>query len=118
MSDKNKLTSEFRFYWRALADDLPEPIEEYRFHKPRRWKFDRAWVDARVAVELEGGVFSNGRHTKGVGYSNDCEKYNQAQIDGWIVLRYTVKHMENPHALVGQIREALLKRGVREVCHI
>lgn len=42
-----------------------------------------------LAVEVEGGTWSRGRHVSGAGYAKDCEKYNAAQMAGWIVLRYT-----------------------------
>jgi hypothetical protein len=42
----------------------------------------------RVAVEVEGGAFSGGRHTRGMGFVADCEKYNVAALDGWLVLRF------------------------------
>ena len=62
-------------------------VTEYEFHKPRRWRFDLAWIDKKLAVEVEGGVWTNGRHTRPKGFINDCEKYNQAALDGWRVLR-------------------------------
>lgn len=73
----------------CLADGLPEPSMEFQFHPPRRWKFDRAWVASMIAVEIEGGIWTRGRHTRGTGFLKDIEKYNQAQMDGWIVLRTT-----------------------------
>jgi very-short-patch-repair endonuclease len=63
--------------------------EEYRFHPYRRWRFDIAVPDLMVAVEIEGGIWSGGRHTRGKGYQGDMEKYNAAQMLGWKVLRYT-----------------------------
>lgn len=61
--------------------------EEYRFHPTRKWRFDFAWPRERVAVEVEGGVFSRGRHVRPSGFIADCEKYNAAAHDGWLVLR-------------------------------
>lgn len=72
---------------RALK--LPDPIFEFRFHDTRQWRFDLAWTDKRVAVEVEGGVYTNGRHTRGKGYEADIRKYNEAQLMGWRVLRYS-----------------------------
>jgi very-short-patch-repair endonuclease len=66
---------------------------EFRFSE-RRWKFDFAHVGSKTAIEIEGGVFSSGRHTRGVGYINDMEKYNKAVELGWVVLRYTPKQVE------------------------
>ena len=71
------------------AAGLKTPAMEYRFCLDRKWRFDYAWPDQRIALEYEGGVTSGGRHTRAVGYTKDCEKYNQAQIMGWTVLRVT-----------------------------
>jgi len=62
--------------------------KEKRFHPVRRWRFDYFLPALNTAIEIEGGIFSGGRHTRGAGYSRDCEKYNQAQIMGFLVLRY------------------------------
>lgn len=66
---------------------LPEPVQEYRFHPVRRWRFDYAWPDLLVALEVEGGVWTGGRHTRGSGFKGDMEKYNTATVLGWRVLR-------------------------------
>jgi len=62
-------------------------IKEHKFHAKRKWRFDLAWIDDRLAVEIEGGVWTRGRHTRPSGFINDCEKYNTAVIDGWRILR-------------------------------
>ena len=72
-----------------LAPTLPAPEREYRFAPPRLWRFDFAWPTQFVAVELEGGKWTKGRHTRPKGFQADCEKYNAAAIAGWRVLRYT-----------------------------
>ena len=90
--------------WRAYG--LPEPIEEYQFHAPRRWRFDFAWIERKVACEIEGGTWAKGRHTRGIGYRNDCEKYNQATLDGWRVLRFTTD-MVNDGTMMTTLLEAL-----------
>ena len=63
--------------------------KEYKFHPTRRWRFDYAILDKKIAIEYEGIVSNKSRHTNIKGYSKDCEKYNQAQLLGWKVLRYT-----------------------------
>ena len=67
-------------------------VKEYKFLKDRKFRFDYAIQkdNLKIAIEYEGifGVKMT-RHTNSLGYSKDCEKYNLAQIDGWIVLRYT-----------------------------
>lgn len=68
---------------------LPEPTTEHRFHPKRKWRFDYAWPDVRLALEVEGGVWTGGRHTRGSGFLGDMEKYNAAAAMGWRVLRCT-----------------------------
>ena len=70
---------------------LPGPVAEYRFHPERKWRFDYAWPDAKVALEVEGGVWTGGRHTSPAGFLKDIEKYNAAARLGWRVLRCTPK---------------------------
>jgi very-short-patch-repair endonuclease len=109
--DESKLTSlESDFYqlWKRLSK-CKEPIEhDYRFHPVRQWMFDFAFPEKMVAVEMEGGVFSKGGHTRGKHYSDDCWKYNEAQSLGWRVMRYTVKHLEsNPMGVIEQVKGLL-----------
>ncbi len=73
----------------ALASELPAPVRELAFAPPRRWRFDFAWPELSLAVELEGGIWSGGRHARGRGIADDAEKYNAAALRGWTVLRYT-----------------------------
>lgn len=86
-----------------------KPQPEYRFHPPRRWRFDLAWPEHRVAFEREGSTWQGGRHTSGKGYAADAEKYNQAAIDGWIVIRGTVDMIRSGLAL-SQLLDALATR--------
>lgn len=64
---------------------------EYRFIKDRRFRFDIALPDHKIAIEFEGGVYSSGRHTRSTGYINDSKKYNLATMHGWKLLRYTTE---------------------------
>jgi len=75
------------------AVGLPMPIKEYRFHPRRRWRFDYAWPEYMVAIEIEGGAWTYGRHNRAKGFINDMEKYNEAVLLGWRVLRYTPKQI-------------------------
>lgn len=87
---------------------LPKPEPEYRFARPRRWRFDWAFVGGEsLAVEIEGGAWTQGRHTRGKGFENDLEKYFEAMVRGWRVLRVTPEMVRNGRAL-GWI-ERLLK---------
>lgn len=90
--------------------DIETPIAEHRFAPPRRWRFDRCWIkpSQMLAVEIEGGVWTGGRHTRGKGYTADVEKYNAAVLAGWRVLRFTSNMLEDdPVSCVDMIRQAL-----------
>ena len=77
---------------------LPDPVTEHRFHDTRKWRFDFAWPDVNTAVEVEGGTWSGGRHTRGAGFANDCEKYNEATRLGWRVYRFTSDMIDDGRA--------------------
>jgi hypothetical protein len=87
------------------AAGLPPPEREHRFALPRRWRFDYAWPAHRLALEVEGGVWTGGRHVRGRGYEADCEKYSEAALRGWRVLRVTPAMLRDGRAL------ALLERA-------
>ena len=74
---------------------LPPAVMEYRFAAPRKWAFDYAWVDEMVALEVEGGAWTQGRHTRGAGFLKDMEKYNEAAIRGWKVIRGTPQQVKS-----------------------
>lgn len=74
---------------------LPEHTPEYKFHPTRKWRFDYAWPELRIALELHGGVHSRGRHTRGTGFVADREKMNNAILLGWRVLEVTPEHIKN-----------------------
>ena len=78
---------------------LPRPEREYRFAPPRRWRFDLAWPALKVAVEVEGGSWVGGRHSRPGGFEKDAEKYNEAVIAGWRVLRVTGAMVSDGRAL-------------------
>lgn len=75
------------------AAGLPEPVPEYRFHPHRKWRADYAWPLHRVIVEIDGGAWSGGRHTRGAGFIADLEKLNAAALLGYAVLRYTPQQL-------------------------
>ena len=72
---------------------------EHAFHPTRRWRFDFAWPADKVAVEVEGGHWTGGRHVRGCGFEADCEKYLEAMVLGWRVLRVTGALVKSGRAL-------------------
>ena len=100
-------------------------IREYAFHPTRRWRYDFAFLDARLAVEVEGGLSGapircqvcgnlvrirtkdgrsipmrqSGRHNVGKGFKSDLEKYQESLLLGWRVLRVSVDDVKHGRAL-------------------
>jgi very-short-patch-repair endonuclease len=92
------------FAYHLRAAKAPAPEKEFRFHAERRWRFDFAWPSERLAVEVEGGTWTNGRHSRGKGYEADAEKYNEATLQGWRVLRFTGRMVASGEALQTTMR--------------
>lgn len=88
----------FAAWWARLHPTQPEPEREHRFAPPRRFRFDFAWVEQRVAVEIDGGTWVGGRHSHGKGYERDCEKSALAAANGWRVLHLTPGMLERDPA--------------------
>jgi hypothetical protein len=91
---------------RLVLEDLPKPQPEYQFVPERGWRFDYAWPDYMVALEIEGGVYSDGRHVRGAGYEGDLMKYNQAVLRGWKVIRFSLSQILKKPTLCHQILQA------------
>ena len=89
------------------AAGLPQPVPEYRFHPQRRWRFDWAFVGPKLALEVQGGIFTQGRHTRGAGLLKEFDKLNSAAALGWRVCFVTPTQMRNGEWL--PILEAALK---------
>lgn len=93
------------------AHHLPMPEPEYRFAPPRRWRFDYAWPKTHVALEIEGGVWTNGRHTRGAGFLRDLAKYNEAALRGWLLLRVSPAGLLRPETMASLRRAFALPRS-------
>lgn len=101
--------SKFAMLWKARkGPSITILIREYKFHPTRKWRFDFAHVATKTAIEIEGGTWSGGRHTRGSGYSKDCEKYNEAAKLGWCVLRYTAEKIN--YQCVFEVMDAITQR--------
>lgn len=85
-------------------------VSEYRFHDSRKWRIDFAFPSQKLAVEVEGGGWVNGRHNRGGGMEADLEKYNALTLAGWRLLRFTGKAIKSGVAL-RTIEEAMHGRS-------
>lgn len=81
------------------AVGLPRPVREYQFARPRRFRFDFCWQSHNLAVEVDGGIWTQGRHTRGSGVIGDCEKSFYAALRGWLVVRVTPDHIRSGEAI-------------------
>lgn len=68
--------------------------QEYKFHQTRKWRADFLITGTKILVEVEGGIWSGGRHTRGKGYIGDMEKYNSAAMMGFTVLRFSTEQVK------------------------
>lgn len=78
---------------------LPILEREHRFHPKRKWRFDFSIVDLKIGIEIEGGIWMKGSHTRMHGYQDDCNKYNEAQALGWKVFRFTSDDIKKDRAI-------------------
>ncbi len=85
---------------------LPEPVRQYKPIVDRRFRVDFYFPVRNLIVEVDGGGFSGGRHTRGKGFESDCERHNELVLAGYRVLRVTGKHIDSGEA-VGWIERAL-----------
>jgi hypothetical protein len=83
-----------------------DAVPEYRFDPTRRWRFDWAWPDSRVALEVQGGLFSGGRHSRGPALLKEHEKLNRAACLGWRVL-FTIPQNLCMRETVEMVKEAV-----------
>lgn len=85
------LESALRAIYAATGEDA---TREHRFHPTRKWRFDVAFPSLLIAAEIDGAVWTRGRHTRGAGFVKDQEKTNAAALLGWRVFRFTWKDVE------------------------
>lgn len=95
---------EMALYSRLEGAGLPLGVGQHRFVPGRQYRLDRAWPDHLVAVEVQGGIWTNGAHSRGSGVQRDCVKLSIAAALGWRVLPVTRDMIESGLAveLIGQ----------------
>ncbi len=94
-----------------------ECVKEYKFHPKRRWRFDYAIPDHKIALEVEGGVWTGGRHIRAQGFLGDMEKYNTATLMGWRVFRTTPDDLLKMVTL-NMVKQAILGNYDPENAHL
>jgi very-short-patch-repair endonuclease len=103
----SSLEERFLMLWNHVKG--PDLEREYRFHHERRWRADFAHVGARVLIEIEGGIWVNGRHNRATGFNADLEKYLAAGLAGWRVFRFGPDQitLENVERMAEQVRDEM-----------
>lgn len=96
------------FYSLLKREGLPLPVTEFAFAVSigRKWRMDFCWPSHRVGLEIDGAIWTQGRHTRGKGWLADSEKLNTAAAMGYRMLRATPQQLHDL-ALVATIRETL-----------
>lgn len=73
--------------------------QEYKFHPDRKWRADFFITGTNILIEVEGGIWNGGRHTRGKGFIADMEKYNAAAVMGFKVLRFDTQQVKSGLAI-------------------
>ena len=90
----SKLEQRFDLLWRSLGGPALE--REFRFHPTRKWQADFAHLPSRTLIEIEGGIWVRGRHNSPRGFAADAEKYLEAELAGWRVIRLVDQQIRGP----------------------
>lgn len=69
------------------AAGIQEPVRELPHIPGRRFRLDFAWPDHKIGLEVQGGIWTRGRHSRGTGQLGDMEKNNLGIIHGWRVFQ-------------------------------
>jgi very-short-patch-repair endonuclease len=112
ISVKKKPKIDYSKYLAVQLQDypkIPKPHFEYRFHETRKWRFDLAFPEQKLAVEIEGGIWQYGRHNRASTFIKDLEKYNNACMLGWYLLRFSTEMVKKGIA-VQSIKEFMEAR--------
>lgn len=107
-------SAELTFQLHALGFSGYE--REFRFAVPRRFRFDLAFPEHKLAVEIDGIVYTKGshmaggRHTSIKGLRAECEKSALATLHGFRVIHVLPEHVLSGQA-IAWIEQAL--KGAR-----
>ena len=81
--EKSPLAEKFEQLWAVI--DGPAYVTELQVVEDRKFRFDYAWPEEWVALELQGGIYLAGKggHVAPKRFQNDCDKFNRAVCAGW-----------------------------------
>lgn len=111
-SPPSRLERRFALYWNSIGGPTLE--REFRFHPQRKWRADFAHLESRTLIEIEGGIYIQGRHNRAAGFIADAEKYIEAFLAGWNVVRVISAQITAPtvERLIAAVRA---REGVKHV---
>lgn len=83
------------FFSLLKREGLPLPETEVAFAvgEGRKFRWDFAWPDAKVALEVQGSIWTRGAHGRGTGIMRDHEKFNLGCCLGWRLLQCVPKDL-------------------------
>ena len=96
-----------RLLYEILNEAYPgQWVSEHKGIEGRKYRFDCANPDKKIAIEIEGGLWLQGRHNRPLGMIQDMDKYNAAVVEGWKVLRYSPDTIrKSPWKLIADVRK-------------
>ena len=92
----NEFEAKLALELKALKLDFEQ---EFKFHQSRKWRADFHLKGRMILIEVEGGIWSGGRHTRGKGYIGDMQKYNAATMMGYQVIRFSTEQVKSGLAI-------------------
>ena len=85
--------------------------QQFRYVPGRKFAADFAWPDARLLVEVQGGIYSGEAHGSISGIKADIERLNLATLNGYRLLRFIPPRAKDMDEWIGEtlatIEEAL-----------
>jgi hypothetical protein len=119
-----KVGPEEDFEYQCRQYGLPPPERQLRFAKAelgRQWRFDFAWREYWLAVEIQGVVVRRingqlvtmGDHANVQGLRDQHDKHNAAILLGWSVLQFMPADIRPRRAIEATMR-VLAARGWRQ----
>ena len=95
------------FAFQLSAIGLDGFVRESRAIPERRFRFDFAFVPERVLIEIQGGTWNRGAHSRGAGLARDYEKLNLSTSNVWRVLQFDTNMIKSGEAI--RMAEQILK---------